>query len=211
MVYSKGWASGGGALRFVRKKRFAVGRRARECDKQATRVARRGVSRLFWACEIAYGLDCMSNKANLGAAFTETTALSRPLCVDLDGTLITTDTLWEGVILLFRQRPWIVLAVPFWLLGGRARIQEGSRRAREARSRHAPLPVPAARGAADQPGGRPIAGAGHRRRSEDGRCRRRAPRVLRCCSRQRRWGQPQSYRTSATSCARRMAKGGSTT
>ena len=60
----------------------------------------------------------MSNEANLGAAFTETTALSRPLCVDLDGTLITTDTLWEGVILLFRQRPWIVLAVPFWLLGG---------------------------------------------------------------------------------------------
>ncbi|HKQ71377.1 MAG TPA: UbiA family prenyltransferase [Polyangiaceae bacterium] len=49
--------------------------------------------------------------------------MSRPLCVDLDGTLVTTDTLWEGVMLLFRRRPWVVVVAPFWLLGGRARFK----------------------------------------------------------------------------------------
>jgi 4-hydroxybenzoate polyprenyltransferase/phosphoserine phosphatase len=50
----------------------------------------------------------------------EETALSRPLCVDLDGTLISTDTLWECVLWLLRRRPWLLLLAPFWLLAGRA-------------------------------------------------------------------------------------------
>ena len=35
----------------------------------------------------------------------EESALQRPLCVDLDGTLVNTDTLWECVLWLFRRRP----------------------------------------------------------------------------------------------------------
>jgi 4-hydroxybenzoate polyprenyltransferase len=58
------------------------------------------------------------------AAFVEPSALGFPLCVDLDGTLICTDTLWEGMILLLRRRPWLVFLAPFWLLRGRARFKE---------------------------------------------------------------------------------------
>lgn len=57
------------------------------------------------------------------------TAGSVPLCVDLDGTLVRTDTLWESLALLVKNRPWLLLAVPFWLLGGKARFKrEVSRR-----------------------------------------------------------------------------------
>jgi 4-hydroxybenzoate polyprenyltransferase len=62
----------------------------------------------------------MSTETSLESAFGDPTALTRPLCVDLDGTLITSDTLWESVVLLFRQRPLSITVLPFWLLGGRA-------------------------------------------------------------------------------------------
>ena len=42
-------------------------------------------------------------------AFTAPDALPRPLCVDLDGTLIVTDTLWESAELILRQSPWLTL------------------------------------------------------------------------------------------------------
>jgi len=45
---------------------------------------------------------------------------SVPLCVDMDGTLIRTDMLWESVARLLKKRPLDVLAMPFWLLRGRA-------------------------------------------------------------------------------------------
>ncbi|MET0390243.1 MAG: UbiA family prenyltransferase, partial [Polyangiales bacterium] len=53
----------------------------------------------------------------------EETARSRPLCVDLDGTLVSTDTLWECVLWMLRRRPWLLLVAPFWLLGGRANFK----------------------------------------------------------------------------------------
>ncbi|HET8899497.1 MAG TPA: UbiA family prenyltransferase [Rhodanobacteraceae bacterium] len=43
-----------------------------------------------------------------------------PLCVDLDGTLLLSDIGLESVLALLRQRPWLLLALPFWLLGGLA-------------------------------------------------------------------------------------------
>jgi len=43
-----------------------------------------------------------------------------PLCVDLDGTLSRSDSLWEAILLLGRNQPWWLLALPFWLLGGKA-------------------------------------------------------------------------------------------
>jgi 4-hydroxybenzoate polyprenyltransferase/phosphoserine phosphatase len=43
-----------------------------------------------------------------------------PLCVDLDGTLIQTDLLWESFVRLMAQKPYLLFAVPFWLLRGRA-------------------------------------------------------------------------------------------
>ena len=42
-----------------------------------------------------------------------------PLCVDLDGTLIRTDMLWETLLRVIKEKPWSVFLVPFWLLRGR--------------------------------------------------------------------------------------------
>ncbi len=46
-----------------------------------------------------------------------------PLFVDLDGTVIKTDLLFESVLWLLRHRPWILLLAPYWLLRGRARLK----------------------------------------------------------------------------------------
>lgn len=42
------------------------------------------------------------------------------LCVDLDGTLIATDMLWECLLLLIKQSPSSLFLLPVWLLRGRA-------------------------------------------------------------------------------------------
>jgi len=47
-----------------------------------------------------------------------------PLCVDLDGTLIAGDLLWESLIALMRSQPWLLLLLPWWLLRGRAYLKE---------------------------------------------------------------------------------------
>src|SRR5262249_29580606 len=46
-----------------------------------------------------------------------------PLCVDLDGTLIKTDLVWESLVRLIKRNPIFVLIVPFWLLRGRAYLK----------------------------------------------------------------------------------------
>jgi 4-hydroxybenzoate polyprenyltransferase/phosphoserine phosphatase len=45
------------------------------------------------------------------------------LCVDLDGTLIRGDLLWEGILVLLKSRPWTLLWLPFWLLSGTANLK----------------------------------------------------------------------------------------
>jgi 4-hydroxybenzoate polyprenyltransferase len=45
------------------------------------------------------------------------------IAVDLDGTLTLTDTLHESALCLLRDRPVNVLALPFWLLGGKAALK----------------------------------------------------------------------------------------
>jgi len=52
-----------------------------------------------------------------------TVARSVPLCIDLDGTLIRTDLLFESLARLLRQRPWLLMLVPFWCLRGRAALK----------------------------------------------------------------------------------------
>jgi 4-hydroxybenzoate polyprenyltransferase/phosphoserine phosphatase len=43
-----------------------------------------------------------------------------PLCVDLDGTLIKTDLLWESLVRLLKSNPFLLFLVPFWWARGRA-------------------------------------------------------------------------------------------
>jgi 4-hydroxybenzoate polyprenyltransferase/phosphoserine phosphatase len=46
-----------------------------------------------------------------------------PLCIDMDGTLIATDTLWEAMLLLVRKDPAAFLRVPIWIAAGRTALK----------------------------------------------------------------------------------------
>lgn len=46
-----------------------------------------------------------------------------PLVVDMDGTLLGTDTLYEGVVSLWKLEPRLPLLLPFWLLRGKASLK----------------------------------------------------------------------------------------
>ena len=47
-----------------------------------------------------------------------------PLCVDLDGTLVKSDTLLDSVLALARQNPRAVLRIPGWLAQGKAAFKQ---------------------------------------------------------------------------------------
>jgi len=51
-------------------------------------------------------------------------ATMRPLCVDLDGTLVKSDTLVDSLLLLVRARPLAALKTPAWALQGKAAFKE---------------------------------------------------------------------------------------
>ncbi|GAC1357245.1 MAG: UbiA family prenyltransferase [Acidobacteriaceae bacterium] len=51
------------------------------------------------------------------------TDLSTPLCVDLDGTLVKSDTLVDSTLALARQHPSLLLKLPGWLVQGRAALK----------------------------------------------------------------------------------------
>jgi 4-hydroxybenzoate polyprenyltransferase len=48
---------------------------------------------------------------------------NNPLCVDLDGTLIATDLLYEAFFLMLKQYPLGLIFLPFWLLKGKAYLK----------------------------------------------------------------------------------------
>lgn len=47
-------------------------------------------------------------------------AAMRPLCVDLDGTLVKSDTLVDSLLVLVRTQPLAAASSPLWLRGGKA-------------------------------------------------------------------------------------------
>jgi 4-hydroxybenzoate polyprenyltransferase len=48
----------------------------------------------------------------------------RVLCVDLDGTLLASDVLWESLILLFKTQPLKLFLLPLWLWHGKAYLKQ---------------------------------------------------------------------------------------
>jgi len=60
-----------------------------------------------------------------GAPPTTTSALDNtlPLVVDLDGTLLRTDLLFECLVGLMRSQPWLLFLLPVWLWRGRAYLK----------------------------------------------------------------------------------------
>lgn len=51
------------------------------------------------------------------------TATEPVLCVDLDGTLVKSDTLVDSTLVLARQRPELLLQLPGWLFQGKAALK----------------------------------------------------------------------------------------
>lgn len=57
--------------------------------------------------------------------------IAPPLCVDLDGTLLKTDLLWETLVALLKREPLAFFRLPVWLASGRAHLKrELARRVR---------------------------------------------------------------------------------
>lgn len=48
---------------------------------------------------------------------------NRALCVDLDGTLLRSDILYESLLALLARNPLYMFLLPFWLLGGKAAVK----------------------------------------------------------------------------------------
>jgi 4-hydroxybenzoate polyprenyltransferase len=48
---------------------------------------------------------------------------SLALCVDLDGTLLRSDSLLETMLVLIKERPFCIVLLPFWLLKGKAHFK----------------------------------------------------------------------------------------
>ncbi len=47
-----------------------------------------------------------------------------PLCVDLDGTLVKSDTLVDSVLVLARQHPAALVRIPGWIAQGKAKFKQ---------------------------------------------------------------------------------------
>jgi len=45
------------------------------------------------------------------------------LCVDLDGTLLRSDLLYETFLRMLARQPWMLFVLPFWLLRGKAHLK----------------------------------------------------------------------------------------
>ena len=51
------------------------------------------------------------------------TAQQRPLCVDLDGTLMSSDTLYESIFALIKRSPFWIFLLPVWLMRGKSQLK----------------------------------------------------------------------------------------
>ena len=56
-------------------------------------------------------------------AASESSVLPVPLCVDLDGTLIRSDMLFESALVLIKRNPFYVFRMLIWLLAGKAALK----------------------------------------------------------------------------------------
>jgi len=65
----------------------------------------------------------MGTAETLRAVQLSHSAQEPPLCVDLDGTLVKTDTLVESLLLLLKTKPFNLFLLPLWLLKGKAHLK----------------------------------------------------------------------------------------
>ena len=76
--------------------------------------------------EALLGAGALPARASAGAAQggAGQAADDVPLVVDLDGTLIRTDSLLESVFVLAKEHPSLLFRLPIWLAQGRARLKQ---------------------------------------------------------------------------------------
>jgi 4-hydroxybenzoate polyprenyltransferase len=60
------------------------------------------------------------NSASASPVLAESDATRLPLCVELDGALILSNSLLESILLLIKSNPLYLFVVPLWILRGRA-------------------------------------------------------------------------------------------
>ena len=73
----------------------------------------------------------MATETQITAEIPPIPGLKPPLCVDLDGTLVKSDTLLDGICQFARRFPMEMWRIPAWLIRGRAHLKaEISRRVR---------------------------------------------------------------------------------
>ncbi|SNY92632.1 4-hydroxybenzoate polyprenyltransferase [Cohaesibacter sp. ES.047] len=65
----------------------------------------------------------MSNSSPERVVTSSPESRERPLCVDLDGSLIRTDLLYEAVLLLLRNHFHLIVMLPLWLMQGKAHLK----------------------------------------------------------------------------------------
>ena len=65
----------------------------------------------------------MTNTSTLRAVSSSQDQQIRPLCVDLDGSLVRTDLLYEAVLLLLRSHFHLIFMLPIWLMRGKAHLK----------------------------------------------------------------------------------------
>jgi 4-hydroxybenzoate polyprenyltransferase len=70
------------------------------------------------------GVESIASNEVSGAGGTVSREAALPLCVDLDGTLVKSDTLADSLCVLARTRPADLLRLPGWLGGGKARLKQ---------------------------------------------------------------------------------------
>ncbi|MDB5289923.1 MAG: Decaprenyl-phosphate phosphoribosyltransferase [Phycisphaerales bacterium] len=87
------------------------------------RQPRRAVGQMDMAEAVSIQLDSQSPVDGAPGAQTADGA-EVPLCVDLDGTLIATDSLWEALLLLAKARPLDLAQAPFWASRGKAHFKQ---------------------------------------------------------------------------------------
>jgi 4-hydroxybenzoate polyprenyltransferase len=63
-------------------------------------------------------------KTEAAAYATVTNVGAAPLVVDLDGTLVATDTLWEQILVFLRRNPFGVFSLIVWAFAGKAQFKE---------------------------------------------------------------------------------------
>jgi 4-hydroxybenzoate polyprenyltransferase/phosphoserine phosphatase len=98
-----------------------------DCPILTSALARRMLLELP-QCAIYYPISpsylCDDHSMGTTAGTKAAEALSPVLCVDLDGTLIRGNVLWECVLVLLKTRPLALLLLLFWLFSGRASFKQ---------------------------------------------------------------------------------------